>query len=87
MLKNLKNFDPNSSNETLIYVLRGYVGQCGETAQTFIEKSDYSIAEKILRSCENLLKTKMPQDLVAQTGMLYQVNNNLANLSNRTGDV
>lgn len=25
--------------------------------------------------------------MVAQTGLLYQVNNNLANLSNRTGDV
>jgi len=29
----------------------------------------------------------MPLDLIAKTGLLYQVNNNLANLSNRTGDV
>ena len=71
LLKNLKNYDPSGTNEALVDVLRRYVAQCGETAQTFIEKADYSIAEKILRSCENLLKTKMPQDLVAQTGMFY----------------
>ena len=34
-----------------------------------------------------MLKTKLPVELVAKTGLLYQVNNNMANLSNRTGDV
>jgi hypothetical protein len=45
------------------------------------------VADKVLRNCEHVLATQVPPDLVAMTGLLYQVNNNMANLANRTGDV
>ena len=83
----LKDYDPSGTNEELIFVLRGYVGQIGETSQVFIDRSDFKIAKKMLINCEKLFKTSVPSELVAKTGLLYQVNNNLANLSNRAGDV
>lgn len=60
LLKKVKEYDPSGTNENITFVLRGYVGQCGETSQMFIEKSEFQIAEKILRSCENVLKTRVP---------------------------
>jgi hypothetical protein len=60
LLKKVKDYDSSGTNESISFVLRGYVGQCGETSQMFIEKSDFQIAEKILRSCENVLKTRVP---------------------------
>jgi len=52
-----------------------------------MDRQEFKAAEKVLRGCEEILKKKMPQDLVAEGGLFYQVNNNLANLANRMGDV
>ena len=67
----MKEYDPNSVNTDILSLLRGYVGQCGETSQLFIDRSEFQIAEKVLRSCESMLKNKLPQDLVAKAGLLY----------------
>ena len=65
LMKKLEGYAPTETNEAIIFVLRGYVGQCGETSQLFIEKNEFKIAESILRSCENVLKTRVPSELTA----------------------
>lgn len=44
-------------------------------------------ARKILKGCEKFLRTVAPQNLVYQLGLLFTVNNFLAQLANRVADV
>lgn len=44
-------------------------------------------AQKILRGCEKCLKETVPPGLSFRSGFLFNINNSLAQLANRLGDV
>jgi len=44
-------------------------------------------AQKLLKGCENFISTCVPEHFIHQLCCLFTINNNLAQLANRNGDV
>ena len=68
-------------------ILKTYVTFVAETAQTLMDGGNLKPAQKILRGCEKCLKTTVPNHLAYSHSFLFTINNSLAQLANRLGDV
>ena len=71
----------------IIESLRGYSSYVTETAQNLMDSGNMNEAKKILKGCEKCLRTAVPPDFVYQLGLLFTLNNFLAQLANRMADV
>ena len=67
--------------------LKAYVAYVSETEQYFMDNSKFKPAQRILTVCKTCLTSEAPQKYGFHDGNLFIINNNLAQLSNKLGDV
>ena len=67
--------------------LKTYINFVTETAQYFMDNSQFKPANRILKQCETALTEQIPHRYAYQYGHLFLIRNNLAQLANKLGDV
>ena len=70
-----------ASEEDIMSLVHGYVSTCHNTAMTLMERQETRGAGKVLRTCENFIKSKLPSNvdrMCKKRGVMHTVFNNMA---------